>query len=246
MVKTVGIIGFGRFGQLVAKHLKKYFQVFVNDKIDKRKEAEKIGVNFTSLEKCATKDIVLLCVSISDFEDVLRQIIPYLKKETIVADVCSVKEKPVKVMKIFVPKKCECIGMHPLFGPDTAKNGLKGKKIVLCPVRTKQLMQIKNFLTKLGLIVIVSTPEEHDKQMAKSLALIHLLGRSLNKVGVNDVEMTTPTHEMFLELVNIVKNDSEQLFLDMQRYNRFARDTRKTLINDLIKIDGELDDTTLQ
>jgi len=244
VVKSVGIIGFGRFGQLTAKHLKNHFQVSVSDKNDKRKTAGNIGVKYTDLEECATKNIVLLCVPISDFEDVLKQIIPFLKN-SIVADVCSVKEKPVNIMKKMVPKDCECIGTHPLFGPDTVKNGLKDKKIVICPIRTKKLMKIRNFLSKLGLIVIISTPEEHDKQMAKSLGLIHLMGRALTKIGVNKVEMTTPTHEMFIELVNIVKNDSEQLFVDMQQYNRYSQDIRKKLINELIKLDGELNDTAI-
>lgn len=244
MVKSVGIIGFGRFGQLIAKHLKDHFQVFVSDKIDKRKIAENIGAKFTSLEKCATKNIVLLCVPISDFEDVLKQIVPFLK-DSVVADVCSVKEKPVNAMEKMVPKDCECIGMHPLFGPDTVKNGLKGKKIVLCPVKTKRLIEIKNFLSELGLNVIISTPKEHDEQMAKSLGLIHLIGRALNKIGVNNIEMATPTHEMFIELVNIVKNDSEQLFVDMQQYNRYSKDIRKKLIKELIKLDGELNDSSI-
>ena len=245
MVTSVGIIGFGRFGQFAATHLKKHFQVFVYNKNDKRKIAENIGVTFVGLEECATKNIVLLCVPISKFEDVLQQIIPFLKKDTIVADVCSIKENPVKVMKEIVPKDCECIGTHPLFGPDSVKNGLENKKIVLCPVRTKKLIEIKNFLSKLGLTVIISTPEEHDKQMARSLGLIHLLGRSLDKIGVSNVEMTTPTHEMFIELVKIVNNDSEQLFLDMQHYNRFSQGIRKKLLKELTKIDGELNDTAL-
>ena len=241
MRKTLGIIGFGKFGQITAKHLTKYFRVFVSDCIDKRKEAGRIGVNFASLEECATKDVVLLCVAISDFEDVLKQIVPFLKDGALVIDVCSVKEKPVKIMEKLVPKECECIGMHPLFGPDTIKSGLKGKKIVLCPIRTEKLVHVKRFLSELGLSVIVSTPKEHDKQMAKSLALIHLLGRGLCRVGVNQVEMATPTHKMFIELVNFVRNDSEQLFIDMQIYNRYARKTRKALLQELIKIDGELD-----
>lgn len=245
MVKSIGIIGFGRFGQLAAKHLKEHFQVFVNDKIDKRKKAEKIGVIFSSLEECATKDIVLLCVPISNFEDILKQIIPFLKRDAIVADVCSVKEEPVNAMKKYVPQYCECIGMHPLFGPDTVKKGLKGKKIVLCPIKTKQLSKIRKFLSGLGLSVIISTPEEHDKQMARSLGLIHLLGRSLDAVGVNGVKMVTPTHNMFVELVNIVRKDSEQLFLDMQCYNRFSHGIRKKLLKELTKIDGELDDRAI-
>jgi len=239
MVKSVGIIGFGRFGQLASKQLKNHFDVFVNDVENKQKIAEDIGVKFTDLRNCATKNVILLCVPISDFKDVLKLIIPYLKN-SIVADVCSVKEKPVSIMKKLVPKDCECIGMHPLFGPDSVKNGLKNKKIVLCPIRTKKLVEIKKFLKKIGLKIIISTPREHDRQMAKSLGLIHLLGRSLNKIGIDKLEMTTPTHEMFIELVNIVKNDSEQLFFDMQRYNRYSNNIRKELIKELVKIDGEL------
>jgi len=241
MVKNIGIIGFGRFGQLVASKLKDYFIIFASDCKDKSIEAEKIGVNFTDVKECAKKDIVLLCVPISKFEIVLNKISPYLKKEALVIDVCSVKEEPVRCMKELVPKHCSCIGTHPLFGPDTTKNGLKNKKIILCPINTKQLKKIKKFLEKLGLFVIITTPAEHDKQMANSLTLIHLLGRGLEQLNVRKVTMATPTHEMFIDLVNIVKRDSKQLFIDMQIFNRFAPKARKTFIKELIKIDGELD-----
>jgi len=241
MTKTLGIIGFGRFGQLVAEHLKDHMEICVSDHLDKRKKAKELGVVFTDIEKCATNDIVLLCVPISTFEKVLLQIIPFLKKGSTVLDVCSVKEKPVEAMEKYVPKTCNCVGTHPLFGPDSVKNGLNGKKIVMCPIRVNQFRKIKNFLVQFGLEIIEATPEEHDKQMAKSLALIHFLGRGLKHVNVQDVEMATPTHEMFVELVNIVQNDSRQLFVDMQQHNRFTRLIRKALIQELIKIDGEID-----
>jgi prephenate dehydrogenase len=241
MTKSVGIIGFGRFGQFAAEHLRKHFKIFAYDHVDRRKEAAEIGVEFTSLKECASKDIVLLCTPISVFEDVLTEVIPFLKKGALVVDVCSVKEKPVAAMKKLIPARYECIGMHPLFGPDTCRNGIEGKKIVLCPVRTKNLAHVKEFLTKLGLSVVTATPEEHDREMAKSLALIHLLGRALDKIGVDKVEMATPTHEMFIELVDIVRKDSKELFMDMQRYNRFASDVRKTLLHELMKMDGEID-----
>jgi prephenate dehydrogenase len=241
MTKTLGIIGFGRFGQLVTKHLKDNMEISVSDLIDKRKMANEMGVVFTNIEKCASNDIVLLCVPISAFEKVLLQIIPFLKTGSTVLDVCSVKESPVKAMEKYVPKYCNCIGTHPLFGPDSAKDGLNGKKIVICPIRVNQIRKIKNFLTQFGLEIIETNPEEHDKQMAKSLALIHFLGRGLKHVNVQDVEMATPTHEMFVELVNIVQNDSKQLFVDIQQHNRFTRKIRKSLIQELIKIDGEID-----
>ena len=242
MNKTLGIIGFGRFGQLIAKHLKYHLLVYVSDCLDKSKIAKEIGVVFTSVEECAKKDIVILCVPISKFESVLNQIIPQLKRNATVLDVCSVKEKPCKFMNEYVSKSNCCIGAHPLFGPDTAKNGLKDKKIVLCPISsTQKISKITNFLNQIGLDVIITDPQNHDIEMAKSLALIHFLGRGLNKINVQDVKLATPTHEMFVELVNIVKNDSEQLFKDMQAHNKFARKIRKTLIEELTRIDGELD-----
>ena len=96
--KSLGIIGLGRFGQLAAKHLKEHFRVFASDCTDKAREANKLGVSFTSVGACAGKDIVLLCVPISSFERVLKQIVPFLKKGALVLDVCSVKEEPAKAM----------------------------------------------------------------------------------------------------------------------------------------------------
>jgi len=246
--KSLGIIGFGRFGQLAAKHLKKHFtEVFVSDHVDKRKEAGRLGVSFVAIDECAGKDVVLLCVPISSFRKVLKTIIPRLKAGALVIDTCSVKEEPVRAMKELIPNKCECIGTHPLFGPDTAKDGVIGKKIVLCPVqksasRRSIMPHIKRFLTtKLGLTVITTTPKEHDWQMARSLALIHILGTALLRTDVKRVNLTTPTHERLVELVDIVKNDSKQLAIDMQTHNRFARKARKDLIRELKKIDGELE-----
>ena len=152
MIKSVGIIGFGRFSQLSAKYLKRYFRVYVNDCFNKKIEAKDMGVFFSSFEKCATQDVVLLCVPISEFEDIVKKLVPFIKKESLVIDVCSVKEKPVKIMRQVLPKKCECIGTHPLFGPDTDEDGLNGKKIVLCPIRTNRLTQIKKFLSEIGAV----------------------------------------------------------------------------------------------
>ncbi len=241
MKSTVGIIGFGRFGQLSAKHLKEHFEVYVCDREKRRDEAKRIGVNISTLQECAGKDIIVLSVPISDFESVVKEMLPNLKPGALVLDVCSVKEYPIKVMDKLIPKECECIGTHPLFGPDTAQNNLKEKKIVLCPIRTKRLAGIKKFLNELGLKVIVAEPEDHDFQMARSLALIHLLGRALEGIGLEKIEMATSSHEMFLDLMNIANNDSMQLFFDIQRYNRFAKGTRKELIANLTKMDSTLD-----
>lgn len=238
--KSVGIIGFGRFGELVASHLKKYFTVCVSDSADKEERAARLGVQFTSFEACAGKDIVVLCVPISAFENVLEEIYPVLKSDALLCDVCSVKEEPVQAMQKMVPKRCECVGMHPLFGPDSAKHGIHGKKIVLCPVRTGRLESVTNFLQHLGLHVEIVSPEEHDRQMAQSLALLHFLGTAVSDIQTGEISLTPPTYELFTELLDRIKHDGNQLLRDMHLHNRFAPETRKELIERLIEIDHEL------
>ena len=43
---------------------------------------------------------------------------------------------------------------------------------------------IKQFLQKLELKIIETSPENHDKQNAKTLSLVHFVGRGLIKSGV--------------------------------------------------------------
>ncbi|MFH1234659.1 MAG: prephenate dehydrogenase, partial [Candidatus Diapherotrites archaeon] len=217
------------------------FEICAFDKVDRHVEAESLGVIFASFEECASSDIVVFAVPISSLRESLEKAVGFLKPGAIVFDVCSVKEFPVGAMAELVPEHCECIGTHPLFGPETAKNGLQGQKIVLCPVRTKRLEKIVSFFESLGLEVIVSGAEEHDRNMAHSLSLVHFLGKGLIGIGADKVEFATRTHEMFLELMNIVRKDSKELFEDMHKFNRFASPTRKKMVEELERLDRGLD-----
>jgi prephenate dehydrogenase len=241
-MKSAGIIGFGRFGQLTAKHLSKHFDVKVFSRTNREADAEKLGVKFAPFEDCVGSDIVILSVPIKDLEGVLDQAVPYLREDALVLDVCSVKEEPVRLMEQLVPEHCRCFGTHPLFGPDSASNGLEGKKIVLCPVRNADIIHVKTFLEGIGLDVMVTTPEEHDRQMAISLALNHLLGRTLIRMGIDRVELSTMIHDNLMAIVDIVGNDTVELFQDMQTRNRFAEEIRKKLIEELKRIDSELEE----
>ncbi|MCX6801728.1 MAG: bifunctional chorismate mutase/prephenate dehydrogenase [Candidatus Diapherotrites archaeon] len=238
--KKIGIIGFGRFGQFMAGKLKGNFEICAFDAVDRSAEAEKLGVALASFEECASSNIVIFAVPISSLRESLGKASAFFTPGSIVFDVCSVKEFPVGAMAELVPPHCECIGTHPLFGPETAKNGLQGQKIVLCPVRTKRLEKIVSFLESLGLIVIFSGAEEHDRNMARSLSLVHFLGKGLIGIGADKVEFATRTHEMFLELMNIVRKDSKELFEDMHKFNRFAPEARKKMVAELEKLDEEL------
>jgi prephenate dehydrogenase len=149
-----------------------------------------------------------------------------LQKDALVIDVCSVKEKPIQWMKKLLPQSISILGTHPMFGPDSAADGVKGKTIVLCPERisNEKLETIKRGLKQVGLNVITITPAKHDKQVAYTQALVHFLARSWNTMKFPQTKISTQSFERLNEISKTLMNDSEALFNDMFRYNRFAKE----------------------
>ena len=236
--KSLGIVGFGRFGRLTAGHLAGHLEVKAHDP---GLNGDQDGVEMVSLAECCRADYILVAVPISGFEAVVSQMAPLVRPGALVLDVCSVKEHPMEIMARHLAGKCGFLGTHPLFGPDTAAESLAGRNIVLCPPEgSSRVAKVETFLEGLGLNVMTVTALEHDRDMARSLALIHLLGRALRSVGADKVRISTKTHERLLELVAITNNDSRQLFLDMHRYNRHTKHARKVLLEELYRLDQEL------
>ena len=238
-----GIIGFGRFGKLIAKYLSKDFNICFFDK--KIKSANKNGIGrmeFNPLKLVCQSDIIIICVPISEFKKLLYQIKGFIKKDALIVDVCSVKEYPIKLMGRILPKNIQILATHPLFGPDTASNSLKDRKIVLCRVRISNRLynNIKKFLRNKGLKIIEVSPEEHDKEIAKSLSLTHFIGRSLMEMKSSNVDIDTLGYKNLMEVLNTVKHDTWQLFLDMNHYNRFSEDVRKNFIKSAINVNRML------
>ncbi|MEK7624100.1 MAG: prephenate dehydrogenase/arogenate dehydrogenase family protein [Patescibacteria group bacterium] len=172
MRQTYGVIGYGRFGKLWANSLAQFGRVLAHDK----------GIPSCSpLANVAKSDILFLAVPISQFESSVQELLPVLEPKTIVVDMCSVKVYPTEVLQRLLPQEQAFATTHPLFGPDSvAESGIKGKKIVFCPIRLSedQENELHTLFATLGLVVIVTTPEIHDEHMARSQALVHFLGRA--------------------------------------------------------------------
>jgi prephenate dehydrogenase len=238
----IGIIGFSRFGQLLAKILKPYAQVLVYNRSDKSSEAKELGVEWTNLEQVCQCDWVIVAVAISATEDMIKQIAPGLKKGSLVMDVCSVKVLPSQWLEKYIAKDNEILATHPMFGPDSAHKGTKNLQWVLCPLRIKSeiLNQVKEVLNKLEVKIIETTPEEHDKQTAISLSLVHFIGRGLAEFQISQQEISTTGFERLLKVNETVTNDSWQLFFDMQKFNPYAEAVREKFIDCLNKVNSKI------
>lgn len=239
----IGIIGFGRFGKLVAHYLSQDFAVYVYTRSDKDDKISETGARPAPLGTVCRQKIVIPCVPISTFTDNLKAIAPLLEPETIVIDVCSVKEYPVQWMQEELPESVSILATHPMFGPDSAAEALQDRKICLCPVRIPEskYRKIKEYLISRGLIVIEATPAEHDEQIATSLSLTHLIGRTLSECGAKPLDIDTEGYKRLIHILEVVERDTWQLFQDMHRYNPYAKQKRIEFMDKLQEINIRLE-----
>ena len=239
----IGIIGFGRFGELTARYLAAEFDVAVYHRTDKSVEISSTGARPASLDTVCRQKIVILCVPISTLKEVLVEIGPLLKKDSVVVDVCSVKVYPTRWMKASLPETVSILATHPIFGPDSASDSLKGHKIFLSPIRIgkRQYQKIKTYLAAKELVLIESTPEDHDKQIAVSLSLTHYIGRALSEFGAAPLGIDSEGYKRLLHILEVVENDTWQLFYDMHRYNPYAQEKRAAFMQAMQKIDKQIE-----
>jgi prephenate dehydrogenase len=226
---TVGIIGLGRFGTLAAKIMSKHFDVVAYD-VNSAKAPKRIKM--VELKVAAAQEVVILAVPIREMKDVLKKISHYVKKGSLVCDVCSVKEKPLEWMEKYLPAHVSMLGTHPLFGPDSVSKNFQGNDIVLCPVRihNKLYKRIKHELVKAGLNVFELTPPEHDKIMAYTQTLAHTIARGINTLPKFEKSPVTKNYQMLMKIVNLLNKDSQEMFEDLTRYNRFTRGACKEFL----------------
>jgi len=239
----IGIIGFGRFGKLMAGYLAEDCKVYVSSRSNKEKEIRQLNAIPSALEEAASRDIVIPSVPISEFESTLKKIKPFLKKGALVMDVCSVKEYPAQIMKKVLPKETQILATHPMFGPVSAADSLEGRKLVLCKIRIKDALynKITDYAQSKGLAVIEATPQAHDGEIAKTLILTHFIGRGLIAFGANDMNIDTQGYKKIMEVVKYVKNDTWQLFEDMNLYNKYSKKMRHDFIAALNRVNGRLE-----
>lgn len=220
VMNTVGIIGLGRFGAFWAGLMSHGYIV----KGWNRSKQASPPCELVSLEQVCALPVIFLCVPMRTMPEMLRRIAPLLGPETLVVDTCSVKIEPVRWMLELLPKTVSIMATHPMFGPESARESLTGLPMMMHPVRMDRLHfdEWMHFFTSLGLMTIDMTPEEHDRQAAMSQALTHMIGRTLNVMGVQESPIGTLWYRKLLAICRQVAKDSPELFDDMQTLNPYA------------------------
>jgi prephenate dehydrogenase len=219
---TVGIFGLGRFGSFWSSLLAKKFDVVAYD-IDSGREAPE-GVSRVSLDELCACEAIFLCVSIRAIPEVLSLIAPRLSAGSLVADTCSVKILPARWMRELLPARVAILATHPMFGPESAKDGLQGLPIMLDPIRldADRTRYWEEAFASFGLLPVRMDCDRHDREAAYSQALTHFVGRSLHRMGLPETEIATRWYRKLHAVAKQCVRDAPELFEDMQRFNPYA------------------------
>ncbi len=241
-IMEIGIYGLGRFGFFWADILSNHFKVkgYSRNPLPNAP----VGVERVDEDEVLKTDTLFLCVSISSFAGVLKRISGKIDQGTVVIDTCSVKVYPVKIMRNSLPEKSGIIASHPMFGPDSARDGIKDLPIILWPVRKAdgEFKFWADFFKRIGLRVIKMEPDRHDREAAFTQGITHYLGRVIADLDLHESEIATVGYKKLLEIMNQTCNDPWQLFVDLQRYNPHTGEMREKLHKSLDKIMRLLDD----
>ncbi len=225
----IGVYGLGRFGSFWAEALAKTGNEVTAYSINNHELPP--GVSKVSEDEILGSDLLFFAVTISQFEGLLERIGDRIGENTIVCDTCSVKTYPSLWMEKKLPSSLYKIATHPMFGPDSGKNGLVGLPIVMCPISAvdSRYESVKNLFLSMGLRVIEMSADEHDRNAAFSQGLTHFVGRTLKEMNIEPSAIATKGYNALLEIVGQTCNDPLSLFCDLQRYNPYTQDMRHAL-----------------
>ncbi|CAN6173553.1 unnamed protein product [Urochloa humidicola] len=228
----IAVVGFGNYGQFLARTLvAQGHTVLAHSRSDHSAAAAALGAHFFpdphDLCECHP-DVVLLATSILSAEAVVRSLpVHRLRRDTLFADVLSVKEFPKNLLLNSLPPDFDIICTHPMFGPESASDGWAGLPFVFdevrvgaCPARRARADAFLGVFAREGCRMVEMPCAEHDAHAAGSQFLTHTVGRMLAALELRPTPVDTRGYETLLRLVDNTCSDSFDLYNGLFMYNK--------------------------
>lgn len=250
MVKNVefAVIGMGRFGTIWAKELSKYYSVSCYDINSNLETSVSSFAEFITLDECLTKDYIFLTIPINAIKKFLMENSVKFIEGNVICDCASVKEEIINWYQELLPPNIEYGSLHPLFGPDSIVNGFEGNTITFTNgniSEEKKQFLFALFKKKMRLIVNEIEAADHDNLMAYNLSLVHMLGRVLHEMNVENIPLKMDALKNFSKLIGKVMNDRDELFYDFFKYNKYSNKVHKEFIAKLGKVSDAISESKL-
>ena len=202
MFNKITIIGLGLIGSSIARAIKKNHlckslvahdkSKIVLKKILKLKITNHIETNLK--KSVQDSDLVIICTPLGTYKNIVSVIKNYLKKTCILTDVGSAKIFVTNTVNKLINKNTIWIPAHPIAG--TEQSGpeagfadlFKNRWCIITPVSKKNpnsLKKLNNFWKKIGSKVQHMSAEHHDKVMAITSHIPHLIAYNIVGTAAN-------------------------------------------------------------
>lgn len=193
---TVAIVGAGQVGTMLGLALRasgavREVTVFDRDADVAARSVARGAAHRASAALELDADVVVLALPVSGIVELIARHGAELRPGTLVIDTGSAKRAVVDAMR-HLDRGVHAIGGHPLAGterpgPDGAEPGaLHGATFALCPVRDdpEALRRARDLVAAIGARPLVLDAESHDRVVARTSALPHLLAFALARATV--------------------------------------------------------------
>ena len=200
-IEKITIIGPGLIGSSLGLALKKKNMVKKIVGIDKSSSNLKNAIKNGSIDIASNEigeiisdsSIIFVCTPVSQIDKIIRKVIPFTNKGTIISDVGSVKNIFFKTTLNLIKKKCKFIPGHPIAGTEfsgaiNADSDLFNNKwCILTPKNKKDpnVKIIENLWKRIGMKISIMTAEEHDQIMSVTSHLPHLIAFTIVGTAFN-------------------------------------------------------------
>lgn len=239
---SLWVFGFGQFMEFFTPYLLEKYDVYVFDRDGSKKERiTQIWATATSFEAAAGCQHILLGYPAGSIAELCQKLAPLVQKDALIFDICSVKTPPAAAMLEFLPQSVTLIGTHPIFWPQSGKNGIQGLKMTFSNIRARAEIfeDFKDFFSQsLFLHTIDILPEDHDREMAYVQGITHFIGRTLKKMHIPNTLLATQSYKHLRETSELVGYDSDDLFYSIQHDNPFAPEIRWELLEQFRQLEN--------
>ncbi|XP_051199162.1 arogenate dehydrogenase 2, chloroplastic-like [Lolium perenne] len=228
----IAIVGFGNFGQFLARTFARQgHTLLAHSRTDHSAAAAALGATFFAdpHDLCESQpDVVILATSILSAKAVLHSLpVHRFRRNTLFVDVLSVKEFPKNLLLASLPDDFDIICTHPMFGPESAGGGWRGHPFVFdrvrvgdCPARRARAEAFLDVFAREGCRMEEMSCARHDELAAATQFLTHTVGRMLALLGLEPTPIDTMGYQALLRLVANTCSDSFDLYNGLFMYNQ--------------------------
>ena len=135
----------------------------------------------SNVNSCVSKaDLVLVCVPIISTPSVIKSCALNMKSGAVLAEISSIKAKTFWVLKKY-SNRIFPLCIHPMFGPGASS--ISNTRTLLVPVKNKKTeSDAISSLMRGSEIIVLPSPQVHDKSMAIILGLTYFVNMVLAKI----------------------------------------------------------------